>query len=151
VDEVIDYYHALEHLTAAADLRSNWTKHERKRWLKCQRRRLKAGKVDLVIAAIDEFCVGRKAKQLARERDYFNNNRERMRYAEFHSRGIPCGSGAIESAIRRIVNLRLKGNGIFWREENAERVLHMRANLKAGRWREMVLNSLHIPFQPSHA
>lgn len=151
VHEVIDFYHALEHLTAAADLRSNWTKRERKRWLKCQRRRLKAGKVDLVIAAIDEFCVGRKAKQLARERDYFNNNRERMRYAEFHSRGIPCGSGAIESAIRRIVNLRLKGNGIFWCEENAERVLHMRANLKAGRWREMVLNSLHIPFQPSHA
>ena len=152
VHEVIDFYHAIEHIAAAADLRSNWPKRERKQWLKCQRRRLKAGKVDLVIAAIDELCVGRKAKQLARERDYFASNRKRMRYAEFRSQGIPCGSGAIESAIRRIVNMRLKGNGIFWREENAERMLHMRANLKVGRWREMVLNSLHIQtLQPSHA
>ena len=108
--------------------------------------------MDLVIAAIDELCLGRKAKQFARERDYFVSNRERMRYAEFRTQGIPCGSGAIESAIRRIVNLRLKGNGIFWREENAERVLHMRANLKVGRWRQMVLNSLHILApQSSHA
>jgi hypothetical protein len=152
VHEVIDFYHALEHLTTAADLRSNWTKCERKKWLKCQRRRLKAGKIELVIAAIDELCVGRKAKQFARERDYFISNSERMRYAEFRSLAIPCGSGAIESAIRRIVNLRLKGNGIFWREENAERVLHMRANLKVGRWREMVINSLHLlPLNQRHA
>jgi hypothetical protein len=33
------------------------------------------------------------------------------------------GSGAIESSIRRVINLRLKGNGIFWLEENAEAIL----------------------------
>lgn len=42
------------------------------------------------------------------------------------------GSGAVESAIRRVINLRLKGPSIFWRGPNAERVLHMRAYLKAG-------------------
>ena len=41
-------------------------------------------------------------------------------------RGLPMGSGAIESAIRRVINLRLKGNSIFWAEENAEGMLQFR-------------------------
>ncbi len=34
---------------------------------------------------------------------------ESMRYADFRARGLPIGTGVVESAIRRIVNLRLKG------------------------------------------
>lgn len=41
--------------------------------------------------------------------------------------GLPVGSGAIESSIRRVINLRLKGNGIFWKEENAESMLQLRS------------------------
>ena len=41
----------------------------------------------------------------------------------FRRRGVPLGSGAIESAIRRVINLRLKGNSISWYEENAEGML----------------------------
>ena len=52
--------------------------------------------------------------------------------------GVPLGSGAMESAIRRVVNLRLKGAAIFWRGENAERMLHLRCYLKAGRWDEIM-------------
>jgi hypothetical protein len=36
------------------------------------------------------------------------------------------GSGAIESAIRRVINLRLKGNSISWYKENAEGMLLLR-------------------------
>lgn len=32
----------------------------------------------------------------------------------------------------------VKGPGIFWREENAEAMLYLRAHLKAGRWDEVV-------------
>ena len=46
------------------------------------------------------------------------------------------GSGAIESSIRRVINLRLKGNGIFWLEENAEAVLALRAAVVYERWDE---------------
>ena len=46
------------------------------------------------------------------------------------------GSGAIESAIRRVVNLRLKGNGITWLEENAEAMLVLRAAALTDRWEE---------------
>ena len=53
-------------------------------------------------------------------------------------RGRPLGSGAIESATRRVINLRLKGNGIYWREENVEGMLVLRAAVLTGRWAEVM-------------
>jgi len=47
---------------------------------------------------------------------------------------LPLGSGAIESLIRQAVNLRLKGNGKFWRKHNAEGWLHARCQWLAGGW-----------------
>jgi len=44
----------------------------------------------------------------------------------FRRRRLPVGSGAIESAIRRVINLRMKGNSIFWKQENAEGMLLLR-------------------------
>ena len=55
-------------------------------------------------------------------------------YAKFRRRGLPQGSGAIESAIRRVINLRLKGNSIFWDEGNAEAMLVLRGLVLSGRW-----------------
>ena len=48
------------------------------------------------------------------------------------------GSGAIESTIRRVINLRLKGNGIYWTEGNAEAVFQLRAAVVSGRWEEIL-------------
>ena len=53
---------------------------------------------------------------------------DRLKYPTFRSMGVPLGSGAIESSIRRVVNLRLKSNAIYWREENAEAMMQVRAH-----------------------
>jgi hypothetical protein len=48
---------------------------------------------------------------------------------------MPIGSGAVESAVRRVINLRLKSPCIFWTEETAEEMLLLlRAYYKSGRW-----------------
>jgi DNA polymerase III subunit epsilon len=47
---------------------------------------------------------------------------------------LPLGSGSIESGVRRIVNLRLKGASLFWHPENAEAILYLRCQIKSGRW-----------------
>ena len=60
-----------------------------------------------------------------------------MRYPVFKEQGLPLGSGAIESAVRRVVNLRLKGNARYWLEENAEHMLLLRSYLKAGRFDDL--------------
>ncbi len=141
--KVADFYHAVEHLTDIADLCASWSSTKRKRWVRRMRRHLKAGRVDDVIRAARALCRGRNAAKIRTEVEYFTERKPLMRYRAFKRRGIPLGSGAVESAIRRVVNLRLKGPSIFWRGPNAERMLHMRAYFKAGRWDELMRRVLH--------
>jgi hypothetical protein len=143
ITEVADFYHAVEHLTAIAELCTRWTEDRRKRWVKSMRHKLVQGKVLEVIAAAKALCRGRNARRLRTEVEYFETRKSRMRYRTFRRRGIPLGSGAVESAIRRVVNLRLKGPSMFWRGPNAERMLHLRAYFKAGRWDELMRRVLY--------
>ncbi len=136
---LIDFYHAVEHLVKIADLRSGWKKVERKDWVKKHRRLLLRGRIQQVITSIRAICRGRKSKKLTTEKNYFVRNRKRMQYDHISSMGLPIGSGAMESAIRRVVNLRLKGASIYWLEETAEAMLLLRSFYKSGRW-EMLNN-----------
>jgi hypothetical protein len=58
----------------------------------------------------------------------------RLKYPTFRQLGLPLGSGAIESSIRRVINLRLKGNSIYWLEASAESMLQVRAQVLTDRW-----------------
>ena len=57
-----------------------------------------------------------------------------MAYQTVRALKLPIGSGAIESAIRRVINLRLKGNSISWYEENAEGMMLLRCLVLSNRW-----------------
>ena len=52
VYELIDFYHAVEHLGKVAGLRKGWTARQRKFWVRKYRRLLKQGQVDKVIDAV---------------------------------------------------------------------------------------------------
>ncbi len=84
--------------------------------------------------AVQGICRGRNSKAITTERDYFIRNQSRMAYPTLKALKLPIGSGAIESAVRRVINLRLKGPCIFWYRENAEKMLMLRSYYKAGRW-----------------
>ena len=58
---------------------------------------------------------------------YLEDNRERMRCLKYRSHGLMVGSGAIESGIKNVVNLRMKGCGMRWAMERAESTLNLRA------------------------
>src|SRR4051794_21810413 len=144
VHELVDFYHAVEHLGKIAAFQRRWTASERRAWIGRQRRRLLKGKIEEVQAAIDVVCGSRPGKTLKRERDYFKRNagKGRMDYARVSALKLPIGSGAIESAIRRVVNLRLKGPSIYWHKTSAEAVLLLRSYYKAGRWNHLERQAL---------
>jgi hypothetical protein len=132
--EIVDYFHALERLGDFAKSRDGWTELMRPAWLKVQKERLKAGDIE----AIEDFLADTErlnGENLSTERKYWA--RHRLRFAAFRERGLPNGSAAVESAVCRVVNLRLKGASICWTEENAEGLLHLRAQAKSGRWDEL--------------
>jgi hypothetical protein len=138
VTEIVDWYHAVEKLGEVADAHKSWSDAARKAWLKSAKKALHAGDIDGVTACLDEIAVGRRAKEVNKHRDYFIRNAERMQYANFKAAGLPIGSGAIESAIRMIVNMRLKGTGTFWLRENVQAMLMVRSYLKAYRFDDLV-------------
>jgi hypothetical protein len=134
VHEVLDFYHAAEHLGKVAALRNDWSAKARSRWRNPQRRLLLRGEVERVIAAVRDICRGRNSKAIRTHRDYFIKNQSRMAYAKLMAMKLPIGSGAIESTVRRVVNLRLKGASLFWCRASAEAILLLRSYYKAGRW-----------------
>src|SRR4051812_19442123 len=146
IEEVVDSYHAVEHLGKIAALQRRWTGPERQQWTRRQRRRLLKGQVAEVQAAIDEVCGRRASPAMKRERNYFKRNagQKRMDYARIAALKLPIGSGAIESTIRRVVNLRLKGASIYWHKQSAEAVLLLRSYYKAGRWNHLEEQALTI-------
>jgi len=134
VVELVDFFHAVEHLGKIAALRKGWSTKERKQWMTRHRRLLLKGHVSQVIEDVRTICRGRNSKEIRTQQNYFVKNAARMAYATVKDMKMPIGSGAVESAIRRVVNLRLKGAGIYWKEENAEAMLMLRSFFKAGRW-----------------
>jgi hypothetical protein len=126
--ELVDFYHVVEHVYALAALNTSWRASQRKRWATRQRRRLWRGELKAFLQEVERICRGKRDKRWARERDYLLRNARagRLDYAKARRAKMPIGSGTMESAIRRVVNLRLKGAGIFWHEEHAEQMLLLR-------------------------
>jgi hypothetical protein len=147
--ELVDFYHVIEHVHALAALKTSWKPKERKRWATRQRRRLWRGEVKAFMAEIERFCQGRRGTDWNRERDYLLRNARagRLNYAKARRAKLPMGSGTMESAIRRVVNLRLKGASIFWTEEHAEQMLLLRTYYKSNRWQVLENKAFATPLE----
>jgi hypothetical protein len=142
VSRGLDWCHAVHHISLA--LAPLVDDSERKRVFKKLRKWLKAGAwrkvvrelLNLIDEAEDAKLPG--TSPVWTEIDYLERHGAagHLDYATYRRHGLPLGSGAIESVIRRVINLRMKGNSIFWKEENAEAMLVLRGLVLSGRWKE---------------
>ena len=132
--ELLDFYHAAEHLNKVAKLQKKLKPAQRTRWFWKHRKMLLEGKIEEVVTAIKQIYRSSRNKELKTERNYFVLNMRRMQYSNIAKEGLPIGSGCVESAVRRVINLRLKGASLFWLKETAEAILYLRAKYKSGRW-----------------
>lgn len=91
-------------------------------------------------AICDQLSGTKREQALKKWHDYFERNEQRMQYETFKTLHLPAGSGCVESAIRRVINLRLKAAGTFWTQEMAEYFLFLRSQLVSGRWHIFLRN-----------
>jgi hypothetical protein len=145
--ELVDFFHVVEHVYALAALNKSWSASQRKRWATRQRRRLWRGELKAFLEEVERLCRGKRGQGWARERDYLTRNAKagRLDYAKARRAKMPIGSGTMESAIRRVVNLRLKGAGIFWHEEHAEQMLLLRTYYKSKHWQVLTNKAFAAP------
>ena len=142
---VLDFCHAAHHVSLALQT-LGWDEARRRETYGRLRTLLKNSRWEGVTRQLIQWAHSQpRNKDIWTEIRYLNSHGQEghLSYVTFRRRGIPCGSGAIESAIRRVINQRLKSNAIYWRQENAEAVFAVRATLLCDRWEETLTRVRH--------
>lgn len=137
--EILDYYHAVEHLSQCAAAVFGQASPEACKWLDEQRGRLLDDKVRIVIESLAwlraRFKSQPKRQAIASLECYLENNAHRMSYKTFMEKGCPIGSGPVESAVKHVVQCRMKRPGTHWRARGADAMLSLRSLYRSkGRW-----------------
>jgi len=133
--QILDFFHASEHLNEVARAWYGEGTDKAMRWVKARETDLLSDRAQTVIRSIrswrpvEEDAIKIRRTNLA----YFTRNKNRMRYATFKARGYHIGSGVVESACKTVVGQRLKQSGMHWSEVGAEAILHLRSLLLSQR------------------
>lgn len=140
--QIVDWYHACEHLGRLAQDLYPYDAQERITWYEQVCNWLWEGEVEWVINACLEHQSNPQVGELAQQTaNYFKNNASRMDYARFRLAGYFIGSGTVESSCKQIVTMRLKIPGARWTPKGAKAVAAARTAWLNCQWDE-------VPFYP---
>jgi hypothetical protein len=139
VPQLLDFYHAAEHLHATAE--ALWpetvTAH---RWWQQRLEQLQAGQEANFFAALQWLAKRYTSvdSELSPQRllKYFQDNRARLQYSWALRQHLPIGSGQVESAARHIVQQRLKQSGMRWSDAGAQAILNLRTLHRNGEFEQ---------------
>ena len=129
--QIVDLYHAREHLWELARRLHPTDPKEQKGWMKVHPKRLlDKGKIKKLVGVLrtiksDDPVVAEKVRI---EADYFEGNAKRMRYPQFRRQHLFVGSGVIEAGCQTVVASRLKRSGMFWSVQGANTILALRCS-----------------------
>jgi len=137
--EIVDLYHARQHLWDLA--RRLYPNHEgkQKAWMKLHPKRLlDRGKIEKLVGMLRAIKSRNPevAEKIRTEADYFERNAERMRYPQFRRQHLFVGSGVIEAGCKTVVASRLKRSGMFWTVRGANAILALRCACLHGRFED---------------
>jgi hypothetical protein len=125
--QIVDLYHAREHLHDLARTLEFMLGDQREDWLAARLEDLDYGDIDGICAAARAYpLVGVKKDELDTALGYFQNNAPRMRYKWFRSRGLFVGSGAVEAGCKAVIGQRLKLSGMRWTVAGADAIIALR-------------------------
>jgi hypothetical protein len=136
--QIVDLYHAREHLWSLGHTLYEEDEKKRKRWVGRRIKELDRGDVSRLLKAFDGVQVpNQKAGEVLRKkREYFNKNRDRMRYGRFKAEKLFLGSGVIEAGCKSVIGHRLKQSGMRWSVRGANAVIALRRCRASGGWED---------------
>jgi len=137
--EVVDHMHARQNMNEVLE---RMAKHQSKDIQAKTKKKIYDLLWDGKISKIKEYVINFFGSKKKRDRkaaltklDNYFRHEERFAYSKLKANGHPIGSGTVESAVRRVINMKLKSNGIFWLSNNCERMLYLRSQFMTGRWK----------------
>jgi hypothetical protein len=141
----LDPWHALQHLWAVAHALHPEDEAAAAAWIKPLKDKLLESQAAEVIDELDSVLKGLRGSRRERvqaERNYLENNRERLDYKGAKERGEPLGSGAMESTCKQY-QVRFHRSGQFWTTAGDEALMCLETFWRNARW------SLLFPHVPS--
>jgi hypothetical protein len=137
--QILDYFHASEYLGCAIESLNfkdvPFKKQQKKQWFHW----LDEGNINKVISVLIDQKQTNEVQKCIR---YYENNKERMKYAYYRKLGLEIGSGAIESAHRTVVQTRMKQSGMHWKKKNVQSIVSLRTKYLSGEWDDVVQDYL---------
>lgn len=137
--QILDYFHATEHLCGFAK-DYFFCEKTRKKWTDKQKKLLLNDQVKSVMKNISNMEVSSNDKLFDTKRkllNYYQRNSSRMMYKTFTDKGLLIGSGAIESAIKSVLQQRMKLSGQRWTQKGFQQVANLRVAYKSNRWEKV--------------
>jgi len=128
VPQLLDFYHAAEHLYKTAS--HMWPESKALEWWRRRLGQLKEGQLINFLAS-SQWLARRYPEDQSQESpkrllNYFQDNRQRLDYRWAIGDDLPIGSGSAESAISHIIQQRLKQSGMRWSDRGAQSILNLR-------------------------
>ena len=138
--EIVDYYHACDHLKNACDAAWGESTKQSHDYFHRLRTKLKEAVdgVERVIRTLRfqySLASGHKRTRLQVELTYFRNQQSRMHYAEYLRLNLPIASGVMEASCKTLVTQRLKHSGMTWTNLGSQAILTLRSLIQSDRWR----------------
>jgi hypothetical protein len=129
--QIVDLFHARQHLWDAARLLHPADEVRQKRWVLRHQPKLDQGKISKLVAFLRSITASspEMAEAIRKQADYFEKNVERMRYPEFRRQHLFVGSGVIEAGCKTVIGSRLKQSGMFWTVRGANAIIALRCCL----------------------
>jgi len=137
--EIVDLYHARQHLWEVARTLYPNQAVQQKAWMKVhQKRLLDKGKIEKLVDALRSIRSTNPevSKKLRTEADYFERNKDRMRYPKFRRQHLFVGSGVIEAGCKTVIASRLKHSGMFWTVDGANAIITLRCSFLNDRFED---------------
>ena len=139
--QIVDLFHAREHLHDLAHLLEFMLGDRNDQWLAARLEDLDYGYIDGIEAAVRQYPLeGVKKDEVNRELGYFLNNAPRMRYHWFRSRGLFTGSGVVEAGCKSVIGQRLKQSGMHWTVAGADSIITLRCAEASSQWEAVCLH-----------
>jgi len=134
-EQIVDWYHAKDHLCTAVGLAYAHQPQQLQRQLKGYETALYLGRASSISSWLQEQAQRQMdmTEDLHKQATYFRNNHRRMQYLEYRENRWPIGSGMVESGCKQF-QMRLKGPGMRWSRPGAERMLALHASIRSRRF-----------------
>ena len=133
---LIDFYHVCEYLSEAS-IGCAANDH---RWIETQKDHLKnnqyAQVIDALAAHVEAEDVDNTKAPVRACHRYLSNRTNQLDYKGAIEKGLPIGSGEIESAHRYVIQKRLKLSGAWWKAENVQPMLALRVVRANNEWND---------------